>query len=263
MKHKYKDTIYYSDEQNDDFATTVKNIKKIPSGYKYISKNIFFKLFSILIYNILVRPLAWLYLKIRFHHKFIGKSNIKKLKKTGFFIYSNHVTVIGDAFLPNQITWKNNNYIIIGEQAASLRILRPILKALGGLPLSDDMKNKKELFKTIKYRIEHNDSVTIYPEAHVWPYYTKIRHFSNESFKYPAKFNVPIIVATTCFQKRRFIKRPKIVSVINGPYYPKEDLNTLENSIYLRDLAYNTMVENALKYSTYEAYKYEKKENEE
>ena len=74
---------------------------------------------------------------------------------------------------------------------------------------------------------------------------------------------MPIIVATTCFQKRRFIKIPKIVSVINGPYYPKEDLNTLENSIYLRDLAYNTMVENALKYSTYEAYKYEKKENEE
>ena len=36
MKHKYKDTIYYFDEQNDDFATTVKNIKKIPSGYKYI-----------------------------------------------------------------------------------------------------------------------------------------------------------------------------------------------------------------------------------
>ena len=42
MKHKYKDTIYYSDEQNDDFATTVKNIKKY-----HLAINIYQKIYSL------------------------------------------------------------------------------------------------------------------------------------------------------------------------------------------------------------------------
>ena len=49
MKRK---TFYYKDELNDDFAQ--ENIKpiKIDSNYKYIHKNILWKIFSFIIYRV-------------------------------------------------------------------------------------------------------------------------------------------------------------------------------------------------------------------
>ena len=58
----------------------------------------------------------------------------------------------------------------------------------------------------------------IYPEAHVWPYYTKIRPFISASFKYPTKLDAPSFSMTTTYQKRKRGKRPKMVVYIDGPF---------------------------------------------
>ena len=42
----------------------------------------------------------------------------------------------------------------------------------------------KEFRKAIAYRVGQNQSVAIFPEAHVWPYYTGIRPFSDASFQF-------------------------------------------------------------------------------
>lgn len=257
---KYQDIIYYEDELGDDFGTCVKKIKPLPKKYKYSSNNIFFKFFCFLVYRMILRPFAWLYLKIRFLHKIENKKVLKKLK-SGFFIYGNHATIIGDAFIPNILTFKKRNYIITGEQANSLTPILAVLKALGALPLTDNLQQKKELFKAMKEKLNEGASITIYPEAHVWPYYTDIRPYGNESFKYAVKLNVPVIAMTNCFQKRRIRKRPKIVTYIDGPFYPKEELSTAENAQYLRDMVYTAMKERAKEYSTYKYFNYKKKED--
>lgn len=257
---KYQDIIYYEDELNDDFGTSVKKIKPLPKKYKYISKNIFFKFFSFLVYRMILRPFAWLYLKVRFYHKIKNKKAIKKIK-TGFFIYGNHATIVGDAFIPNILTFKKKNYIITGEQANSLTPILAVLKALGALPLADNLHQKKEMVKAVKERIHEGGSITIYPEAHVWPYYTDIRPYSSESFKYAVKLNAPVIAMTNCFQKRKIRKRPKIVTYIDGPFYPKDDLSLAENAQYLRDLVYTAMKERTKAYSTYDYFIYKKKED--
>lgn len=257
---KYQETIWYEDELNDDFGTTVKKRRPLPKKYKYISNNIFFKIFEFIIYRIIVRPLAWVYMKIKFHHKIVNKHLIKHIK-SGYFIYGNHCTIIADAFIPNILTFLPKNFIITGEQTNSLTFLLPLLKAIGALPLTDNLNERKELMKAIKNRINHRCSITIYPEAHVWPYYTDIRPFSSESFKYASKLNVPIICATNCFQKKKFGKRPKIVTYIDGPFYPDKELNPTENAQLLRNKVYACMKDRTKEYSSYSYFNYMKKEN--
>jgi 1-acyl-sn-glycerol-3-phosphate acyltransferase len=255
--YKYKDTIYYSDLLNDDFGSTIKEIP-LPRHYKYYSENLINHFIDFIIYRVFVRPIALLYNKIKFHQKFVNKKLLKKVKG-GYFIYSNHTAFAGDAFTPNILEFKRKNYIVVGRETASLTSIIYLLRTLGAIPLSNNMSDMKQYFNCIKKRSK-NSSITIYPEAHIWPYYTDIRPFSSEAFKYPAKFNKPIFTLTNCYQKKKFGKRPRIISIINGPYYPKKEFNIKDNSIFLRNIAYQNMKYAATTYSTYEYYKYEYKE---
>lgn len=257
---KYQQIIYYKDELRDDFGTSVKRIKPLPKSYKYVPKNIFFRGFSAFVYWGLVKPLAWLYMKIKFHHRIKNNSVVKPLK-TGYFIYGNHTTIIGDALMPNIVSFKTKNFIITGEQTNSLTPILPLLNAIGALPLTDNLNEKKELIKAIKTRIQQKASITIYPEAHVWAYYTDIRPYTAESFKYAVKLNVPVVCMTNCFQKRRFRKRPKIVTYIDGPFFPEEGLSPNENAQRLRDVVYQKMKERTKEYSTYSYFQYKRKED--
>ena len=108
--------------------------------------------------------------------------------------------------------------------------------------------------------IRKKNVVTIYPEAHIWPYYTKIREFSEGSFIYPVKFNAPVFAVTNCYKKRLIGKKPRIVSYVDGPFYPSKDLSRKEAMIELKDKVYNAMVERSEKESNYEYITYIKNE---
>ncbi len=247
--------IYYSDLKNQDFSGTNIVVKPLPDNYQYIKKNIFWKIWEIFIYYLVAKPILTIIVKIRWHHKFINKKVIKKVKKSGAILYGNHTTKLADAFVPHMLVYRKN-YIIASPETMSLPFLKNLLNALGVIPLTDKLSLKKKLLQAIKYHLSKGNFLTIYPEAHIWPFYTKIRPFDSTSFKYAAIFNVPVFALTTCYQKRRFRKFPKIVTTVDGPYYPKEELNNNENAAYLRDLVYNKMVERANLYSTYEYVKY-------
>lgn len=252
---KYQDIIYYEDELNDDFATTVKNIKPLPDNYKFISNNFLVKIFEFIGYRMLMTPFAFIYCKIKFNYKIKNKKILKQIKN-GYFIYGNHTTVLGDAFLPNLVSFKTKNHIITGKQANSLTFILPILRAVGALPLSENINHKKKLLKSINKLISKNKSITIFPEAHVWPYYTDIRPFTSDSFKYAVRLNAAVVSMTTCFQKRKFFKTPKIIIYLDGPYYPDENLTINENAQLLRNKVYDSMKENCKKYSTYSYFTY-------
>ena len=56
-------TIYYKDELNDDFAGM--NIKMIPlrKNYRYVHKNIIWKIMEFFVYRLLAQPLVTLFMK--------------------------------------------------------------------------------------------------------------------------------------------------------------------------------------------------------
>ena len=251
-------TFYYEDELNDDFAQTVNKIRPLPKNYKYVKKGIIPSFLTFIAYDVIVRQIAFLYVKIRFQVKIKNKKLLKKIK-SGYFMYINHVTLVGDAFMPNILNFSNKNYIITGAQTNSLKPILPLLRSLGSIPLPDNYSQCKDMLSCIKKRINQNSSITIYPEKHVWPYYTKIRPFDESSFKYPVMLDSPVVSITTCFSKKKIGKRPKITLYVDGPFYPQKDLNVKENTIYLRNQVYQSMQKRSQENSTYSVHNYIKK----
>ncbi len=259
----YKKIIYYSDELNDDFSVT-KEIKKkiIDDNYNYFrQKNKLYKLWADTLYFIIVKPITKLIMVFGYHTFIHGKRKVRHFRKKGCFIFANHTNYMPDAFTPNHLNWRRN-YIITGSEAVNIKGIASLVDALGAIPLPDTIGAARNFKKCISEKISYGDSITIYPEAHIWPYFTKVRPFKKESIKYPIIENCASYTCTTCYKKRKFGKRPRISVYIDGPFYPDESLPKKEMVDKLYDEIYNAMKKRCEEESTYEYYKYIKKEDE-
>ncbi|MBR5515174.1 MAG: hypothetical protein IKU52_03105 [Clostridia bacterium] len=253
--------IYFTDEQNDEFSKAQIKAKKIDENYVYVYNSLFKKFTHFFWYRVVATPIAFLYTKIKFHHKCVGREKLRPFRKTGYFMYGNHTQDIADPFIPNMINFPKTNYFIVHPNNVSIPVLGKINPSLGALPLPDDIKAYRNFIKAIEYRIMQNHCVVIYPEAHIWPYYTKIRSFKSDSFAYPVKFNTPVFCFTNTYQKSRFSKEPKIVTYIDGPFYQNEEIPPRQRKEEIRNCIYKAMTERAKK-STVEMIKYIRKEDE-
>lgn len=251
--------IYYTDELNDEFSLAQITPKKIDGNYIYIHESAFKKITHIFWYRIVATPIAYLYTKIVFQHKTIGREKLKPYRKTGYFMYGNHTQDIGDAFIPNMLNCPQENYMIVHPNNVSMPILGKINPSLGALPLPDDIAAYKNFIQAIDKRLSQGKTIVIYPEAHIWPYYTKIRPFTDASFCYPIKYNLPSFCFTNTYQKKRFSKKPKIVTYIDGPFFPNTNLSPKEQKAELRNQIYDSMCKHSEK-SNVVTIKYIKKE---
>lgn len=140
-------------------------------------------------------------------------------------------------------------------------VLGSITPSLGALPLPDDMAAYRNFLSAIGERIREGRTVVIYPEAHIWPYYTGIRPFTDVSFHYPVQLETPIFCFTNTYQKRRWSKRPRTVTYVDGPFFPDGSLPAKARKKDLRDRVYRCMCERA-KNSDVVFVEYRKKEEE-
>jgi 1-acyl-sn-glycerol-3-phosphate acyltransferase len=131
--------------------------------------------------------------------------------------------------------------VIVHANNVSMPVLGSITPYLGALPLPDDADAAKNFMRAVEHRIRQKNCVMIYPEAHIWPYYTDIRPFQDLSFRYPVQYHVPAFCLTNTYQKRKAGTRPKIVTYIDGPFYPDETLPVKEQKKELRTRVYETM----------------------
>ncbi len=249
--------VFYIDNEDRDVITLKKERKVIPDDYDFIPKSKWWKFKSFVIFYI-TKFIIFFVVHINLHVSIKNKKIIRKIKDSGFVLYGNHVYPVSDAFSPALISHKRI-YTIISPSNLDVPFMGRLLPYLGGVPLGHTDELKKRFNDAIDERLKENKCVIIFPEAHVWPYYTKIRDFSDASFKYPVRNNVPVFTFVTTFQKRKFFKKPKVTIYIDGPFYQKEDLSFEENKKLLHDLVYDSFIKYS-KYSTYEYYKYTKKE---
>ena len=261
---KERKVIYYSDEQNDEFSTAKINAIKIDGSYVYDRTKGFSAVARFFFYRIVATPLAYLYCKLFLHYKCANREVLKPYKKTGYYLYGNHTSNYGDPLMPNLFAFSKNVYFIVHPNNVSMPFLGFINRYIGAIPLPDDMEAAKKFTAFINERIEKNDCVCIYPEAHIWPYYTKIRNFPDKSFGYPARTGAPVFCFTNTYQKRycfgKELDKPKIVTYIDGPFMPGMEKPLGERKKELRDIVYNTMCERS-KLSDKEYVVYEKKED--
>ncbi|NLB49379.1 MAG: hypothetical protein GX807_00965 [Erysipelotrichia bacterium] len=261
-----KKIIYYRDELNDDFASAKVEAKHLPDNFKYIRKNVFYRIGSFFAYFVFAKPLIWMIMKIYYLGNIENRKVIKKAKGTGYFIYGNHTGSMSDAFQPNLLKAFKKNYVVVGREALSIKGIRTFITMLGAIPLGETFAEKVDFITCLKTRINKKSSVMIYPEKHIWPYYTKIRPFENESFRFPISLNVPSFALTTTYHKRRGIfalsKRPKIIAYLDGPFYPDQNLKPQLAKQKLRDEIYQAMIERSTSIKQYEYIQYIKEKTD-
>jgi len=252
--------IYYKDELNDDFSGFDLTPKPLGKNYQYIHADRLFKIFELVFYYVIMIPVVYALEKVYCHQKFVNRSKLKQARKDGCFLISNHTQVQSDAYIGPLATFPKKCFIISNPNVLSIPGLRLGMQAYGVIPLGSNLDEKKKFLHCVESRITDGNAVIVYPEAHVWPYYTKIRPFDYQAFVYLAKTQKPMFVLTNCYKKRKFFKQPQIVTYIDGPFYPSSDLNAIDTAKELRDIAYETMCKRADKYSTYEYIKYQRAE---
>lgn len=216
--------IYYTDELNDEFSKAQITPRVIDKNYDYLGGFVR-KIGRIFWYHIFAKPVAYIFLKLKYHHKIDNKSLIKQVNKTGFFLYGNHTNDIADALIPTMVAHPRSVYVIVHPNNVSMPVLGKLTPCLGALPLPDDREATNNFTQAVKTVIEKKKCVAIYPEAHIWPYCTWIRNYKDTSFRYPIKYNVPVLCFTNTYQKKKFGKGPKIVTYVDGPFYPDKSLS--------------------------------------
>ena len=253
--------IYYRDERNDEFSRAQITPRKIDGSYVYLHTSPWKRFTRFFWYRIVATPLAALYTKLVFHHTVVNPKVLKDFGKRGYFLYGNHTQDIADALIPNLLYVRQPSYVIVHPNNVSMPILGRITPSLGALPLPDDRVAYRHFLEAIETRIGEGAKVVIYPEAHIWPYCTWIRDFPDTSFAYPIRWGVPAFCFTNTYQARRFSKKPKIVTYIDGPFYPDTSLPERQQRRELRDRVHACMCERA-KLSTVVKIQYIKKEEE-
>ena len=244
-KPETRKVIYYSDELHDEFSTAVIEPIRIDGDYRYVRRSLFRRFTHFFWYRVVAFPIAFFYTKCKFHHRIENAKVLRPYRKGGYFLYGNHTQDIGDAFIPNMIDKRTDKYLIVHPNNVSIPVIGKVTPSLGALPLPDDRAAYRNFLSAIEYRIRQRRAVVIYPEAHIWPYYTGIRHFPETSFHYPVKLGVPVFCFTNTYQKRKRSQKPKIVTYVDGPFFPNPELPRHEQLTDLRDRVRKKMCERA------------------
>lgn len=235
-------TVYYTDERTDEFADDNIVPKVIDENYCYVNDRMWWKVLRFISYRLIAMPIAYLYCKIALHSTFRNRSVLKQAKGKGCFVYGNHTQQIGDPFIPNLALFPRSVYVIVHPNNVSMPVLGRITPYLGALPLPSNLKAMRHFREAIRTRIQQNNVIVVYPEAHIWPFYTGIRDFPATSMKYPVELDVPSFAMTTTYRKRRFGKKPRTVTYLDGPFYPDQNLPPRARAQALRDQIYGAMV---------------------
>ena len=236
---------------------------RLPDGYEYIPKNVFVRMFSAVMFRIFWIFGQW-YERWYWGVKVHGREKLEKARGRGYVIYANHTNPFHDVFGP-AIAADRRIFTIISPVNLKIPGIGKLLPYIGGLPLGKTPQEKWNFNEAVEKRLAQKKAVVVYPEAHVWPYYTKIRKFpaGDRVFKYPVQGRVPAYAMVTTYHKRKRARGrrgelPRMDVWIEGPFWPSDTLSERENWAELARKTREAMKEFSKK-NTYEYFEYRKK----
>lgn len=252
MSKKY--VFSYFDERNDDFANTKINTIVTPVDFKYYNSNLLYRFFKRIVYLFaaLISRICLFFLGVKIKNKKVLKS-VKKHE--GYFIYGNHTAFFEDAVTGQIAAFPKNSSVICNSDAISIKGIRNLVIMCGAFPIPYYKLSYKNYLSAIQKKLQKGEVFVVYPEAHIWPHYNKIREFGNACFYYPAKFKVASFSKTTVYKKNRFGKF-KMYVYFDGPFYPDNSLCFNEAKQKLCNQIKNTMQERIERHKSEENPKY-------
>ncbi|MBO4879056.1 MAG: 1-acyl-sn-glycerol-3-phosphate acyltransferase [Clostridia bacterium] len=240
-----KRIIYYSDAVNDDFAGNEITRTPVDESFAYVRRNPVWRAAEFVAYYLIALPLVFLMCKLGFGLRIKNRRAVRKVRSGGFFLYGNH-THFSDAYISPLVAFPKKAFIIANPDAVSIPGIRALVMMLGCLPIPTVRKAMPNFVSAVETRIAEGNCVAIYPEAHIWPFYTGIRPFSANSFHYQAKLNVPCVPMVMTYRNRKLfglikLNKPGMTLHIGEPIYPDEALAEREKRQKLRDEVYAFM----------------------
>ncbi|MCC8356640.1 MAG: 1-acyl-sn-glycerol-3-phosphate acyltransferase [Oscillospiraceae bacterium] len=218
--------------------------KPLPENYTFVRKNPLWRLLSLLIYYVLAVPLGWVIDKALYGVRVHNRKALREVKG-GFFLYAHHTQSFHDTYAPILAAFPRRNYVVGSRGAVSNQLLGALVPLLGGVPLPGNLHQFRQFMDALGERYRQGACVTIYPEAHIWPYYTGVRPFPAASFGYPVQAGAPVFAMATTYRKRRVFKNcpPLIAVTIGGPFWPDKTLPEHQARQKLRDEVYDFLKE--------------------
>lgn len=240
----------------EDFIKAKDQHYAIPEGYKWVRASLGARIASALIYGA-AAVFSSVYCRLCLHMHIENAQVLRQAKKNGAFVFANHTQPLGDVFIPALAALPKRVYVVVSSANLSIPVIGKLLPYLGALPLPDSMQGMRDFNVAMEQRLAEKKYIVIYPEAHVWEYYTGIRPFPDTAFRYPVKFDKPAYAVTVTYQKRRFGKKPKMTVFADGPFYSDKFLPPREQAKALHDTVYAAMQARS-KASNCEYIRYEK-----
>lgn len=259
-----EERIFYYESETDDPIQTKEQAHHekfvLPEDYVYVYRNPFMRLYAAVVYR-LFKGIAYPYELGYWGLKIHGREKFKKARGSGYVLYCNHTNPFHDVFGPGVVANRRIYTVISGVQLLIPGIGK-FLPPLGALPLGTSPATKQKFHQAVDHRLKQGNAVIIYPEAHLWPYATKIRKFpqGDRAFVYPVRNNVPCFTMTTTFRRsgKPDDERPRMDAYIDGPFYPDPKLTDDQNRAKLADEVYKSMVKYSKK-NNYEYFQYRPK----
>lgn len=228
----------------------------LPEDYRFIREDWGFRLWAGFLYG-LTKAAGFLYCRTVLHLRFQNRAVLKAYRHRGIFLFGNHTQEFGDVVIPALAVRPQRIYTIASTANLGIPVIGKLLPAIGILPIPGSMERMREFMDAVRARSRQGHCVVVYPEAHVWPYYTGIRPFPATSFRFPVEESAPCFAMTTTYQKRRFGKRPKVTVYLDGPFFPEEGLTgRKEKQESLRTKIHDCMVRRSAQ-SNYDYIRYE------
>ncbi len=225
------ETRYYSG-YTDDFSVSAGQDYVLPETYRWVNPAPGHRILSGIIYT-LGLAFGTVYCRLFLHTRIRGERAALRRIRTGAFLFGNHTQPIGDVFTPALLSFPRRIYSIGSPANLGIPVIGKLLPYLGILPTASTLSGMKALNAAVEHRFRQNCRIVVFPEAHVWEYYTGIRPFPDTAFKFPARLGAPVFAMTTTYQRRRFGRRPAIAVYLDGPFYPDASLSVREQAAQL------------------------------
>ena len=248
--------VYYRDPLTDDFAGTHIETGVIDETYPY-KHGWFWNACSAALYAFAV-PIVWFLHRVIGGVRFVDRGKRKQVKGP-CFLYGNH-TAMFDAYTPALLSFSRRADVLAGADAFSIRGIRTIVQMLGGLAIPNRRSGMKHFMDAVRYEYARGRDIAIFPEAHIWPYYTGVRPFTATSFSYPVKLGAPVFAYFVAYSEpkglEKLFRKARTRVYLSDPIYPDPKLSHKDAQKDLRDRVYAFMEETAKAHSTYAVIEY-------
>ncbi|MTV82593.1 1-acyl-sn-glycerol-3-phosphate acyltransferase [Secundilactobacillus folii] len=229
MKFKNGQTIFYQ-SLTDDVIKSHQQDYQLPKSYKWQKNSVYICIQQV--FQWLISGFAYFYCHWWLHIRYVNGNLLKQLH-SGAYLYANHTQPQGDVFSPFCVI--HHPAVIVSPANLGIPIIGRLIPLGGGLPIPNNIRDMHRFTEAVYQQVDQNHTVVIYPEAHVWPFATRIRPFNETSFHYPSYHPAPVYTMTTTYQASKWHQKPNITVYLDGPFFVDTSLPAKQRQKDLHD----------------------------